>query len=72
VVVTNRYGIKTDLGRYSENILCADLEPAALLQALRDGIQLAENEPERARRFAAQSIADDWAKTLQPVIDRFA
>jgi len=72
VVVTNRYGIKTDLARYSENILCADLEPAALVQALRDGIQLAENESERARRFAAQSIADDWAKTLQPVIDRFA
>jgi hypothetical protein len=38
VVVTNRHGIKQDLDMYSRNILCAEPDPAALVEALGRGI----------------------------------
>ena len=71
VVVTNRFGAKTSLARYSENILCADLDPAAMLAALAEGLRLAEDTAERRRRFARQQLATDWAAALEPVVRRF-
>lgn len=72
VAITNRFGSKTSLERYSTNILCADLDLEAMLQAMRAGIALAEDDTERARRHAANRLATDWPQTLAPILDRFA
>jgi hypothetical protein len=71
VVVTNRFGVKQDLGAYSRNILCAEPEREAMLAALAAGLRLAEDGPERQRRFAEQRLAGDWASTLAPLVQRF-
>jgi hypothetical protein len=72
VVLTNRFGVKTDLARYSANILCADLDRDAMLQALQQALALAEDDAERRRRHAAQTLAGDWTEALAPVVRRFA
>jgi O-antigen biosynthesis protein len=72
VVVTNRFAGKSDLSAYCTNILSADLQVEAMLDALRQALQLAEDEPERQRRFAARGLATDWQTSLAPLVKHFA
>ncbi|MCP1373425.1 hypothetical protein [Dyella lutea] len=52
-VLTNKFGIKQDLGNYSPRIVCADLSTAALLDGLRTVIAMAEGA-------AVGPGDDDW------------
>jgi hypothetical protein len=52
-VLTNKFGIKQDLGNYSPRIVCADLTEKALLDGLRTVIAMAE-------RAAPGLGDDDW------------
>jgi O-antigen biosynthesis protein len=72
VVLTNRFANKTDLSHYCDNILCAELEMQAMLEGLRQALALAEDEPERARRFESRGLARDWRVSLAPVLEAFA
>ncbi len=68
VVVSNRHGPKTDLSSYCGNILLADLTVPSMLQALRDAMALALDEPERQRRWEARGLQQDWTQALDPVV----
>ena len=41
VAVTNSFGVKTDLSRYSRSIICVDSEVETLVEGLRQGIERA-------------------------------
>lgn len=69
-VLTTRHGMKTDLSRYSENILMAAAEPAAMAAGLQRLVQLAEDDDARSARRVADRICRDWRETLNPVLDR--
>jgi hypothetical protein len=68
VVVTNKFDNKQDLSNYSRNIICAELNTTASLDALRAGVALAEDKETRARNFAANGLSTDWAESFEPIL----
>lgn len=68
VVVTNSFANKQDLSGYSPNILCAELETEALLDALRTGVAIAEDGETRDRNFAANRLGTDWTSAFADVL----
>lgn len=72
VVVTNRFGPKRDLSRYSANILCVDTSVEALVAGLAEGVALATDDARRLANLRADHIARDWSRTLAPVLDHIA
>lgn len=68
VVVTNRFANKQDLSPYSMNILCAELDTEALLNALREGVALAGDAQARSRNYAANGLGADWAQAFEDVL----
>ncbi len=72
VVVTNRFGNKQSLEQYCANILSADLTVDSMLAALQQALQLAEDEPERQRRFEARRLQPDWAAALSDIVEHHA
>ena len=71
VVVTNSFGNKQDLAGYCKNILCGDLELEAMLETLKQGVQLAGNEACRTEHYRTHGLSTDWKQSLAPVLDRF-
>ncbi len=72
VVVTNRFGPKTSLERYSRNILCVEPTVPGLVDALRKAVTLAADAKTRALRASSFGMPRDWALTLAPVLNRIA
>jgi 2-polyprenyl-3-methyl-5-hydroxy-6-metoxy-1,4-benzoquinol methylase len=72
VVVTNRFGRKHDLDRYSPNILCADLDVPSLVAAIRAATVIATDSRARSANFANNSLQRDWAVSMAPALDRLA
>jgi len=70
VVVTNRYGVKTDLSSYSGNILCGDLTIDSMLDTVANGIQLALDEEERTSRFVSSKLSTDWRQSFADTLSR--
>lgn len=71
-VLTNSFGIKTDLRSYSENILTTGLALPELLDGLTRLMALAEDSDQVLRNFESDHICRDWRSTLQPVVSRLA
>jgi len=69
VVVTNRFGIKQDLSAYAQNIICSDLDSESLLEAMRAGIALAEDEVTRRRNYQANGLGKSWTEAFERVLD---
>lgn len=69
-VLTTTHGIKTDLSRYSENIIMASPEPRALAEGLARLVRLAGDDAGRAARRKTDGICRDWRETLEPTVDR--
>jgi uncharacterized protein (DUF3084 family) len=72
VVVTNRFGNKQSMTSYCDNILSSDLDLESMLTTLQQALLLAEDEPERLRRFRAHRLQPDWQTALAPVIERWS
>ncbi|WP_152048576.1 sulfotransferase family protein [Aureimonas psammosilenae] len=70
VAVTNRFGVKTDLSRYSQSIICADSEVASLVAGLEAGVRRATNSQARQRDSADNRILRDWNVSFGPVLAR--
>lgn len=68
VVVTNKFGPKLSLDRYSNNILCAESDVNALVQALKMGVELAENEAQRSTNYMMNGLGRSWTEAFEPVI----
>jgi hypothetical protein len=72
VVVTNRYGLKQDLDRYSRNILCCDLDPGSLVQGCEEGVSLAMDSVRRLKNYQESGILRDWRESFSEVLLRLA
>lgn len=72
VVVTNRFGRKDSLVNYSANILTAEPTTAGLVDGLRRGVTLVEDEATRAANYTASELGRDWQASFAPVLDRLA
>ncbi|MEZ2297623.1 hypothetical protein [Variovorax sp. RCC_210] len=68
VVVTNRFANKQDLSNYSANILCAELNTDALVDALRAGVALAQDNETRTRNLAANGLGADWVQSFEQTL----
>lgn len=69
VVVTNRFGGKQELQGYSPNLICADLDKAALVDALRQAVALVSDPELRERNYRANRLHTDWRTALDDVIN---
>lgn len=67
-VLTNRFGIKTDLKMYSDNIICKDLSEEDMMFGFQELTKLAEDPAECERRMRSDSIRRDWKETLSELI----
>lgn len=72
VVVTNRFANKQDLSHYSANLICAEPERDALVAAIREGVALATNSPERKKNFGCNGLGTDWNQSFSAVIEQLA
>lgn len=72
VAVTNRFGPKKSLQKYSENIICADLSVSDLLQGLEEGVLLAKNNSLRKRNYDSQKLNRSWEDAFQNVLSWLA
>jgi hypothetical protein len=68
VVVTNAYGVKQSLSRYSENILCTGTGIDELAAAIGDAARLATNWEARAGNYERMKLHRDWRAALKPVL----
>jgi hypothetical protein len=65
-VITNRFGRKTSLTRYSKRIICADCALDDLIRAISAGVALASDD---SLRPAKPRMETEWVTALQPVIN---
>ena len=69
IAVTNRFGVKTDLSRYSRSIICVDSDLEALVEGLRQGVERALDDDGRRQALAESGIGRDWSASFAPVLD---
>jgi hypothetical protein len=72
VAVTNRFANKQDLSAYSPNLICAELELDALVEALRQGVALAGDATQRQRNFEASGLMRDWNQSFAGLVQQVA
>ena len=72
VAVTNRYGRKTTLASYSDNIICAGTDVASLVNALAQGVSLAQDDSRRRANWDSAWLSRSWQSSLEPVIEWLA
>jgi hypothetical protein len=70
VVVTNSHGSEKSFAEWSRNIIAAPPSVAAVVAALRDGVQLSRDPEQRFANCAMDNIPREWEPELGPVIDR--
>lgn len=70
VAVTNRFGPKQSLDRYSANIVCADLSRDALVDGIATAVALAEDEPQRTLNYRNQRLSRSWQASLEPLVEQ--
>jgi hypothetical protein len=69
VAVTNKYGAKQSLESYTKNIICGELTPAGMLEALRQGLELAGNATLRGRHLDDDHLLRDWSISFAHALD---
>ena len=70
VAVTNRFARKRDLSGYSANLICADLDRDALVDALRQAVAIAMDSRVRERNYSGNGLLIDWGESLGGIIQR--
>lgn len=71
-VLTNTYGIKTDLSGYSRNILMASPNRESLHRGLVRLAELGRDDTTRAANTECDAISRDWTESLADVVARIA
>jgi hypothetical protein len=72
VAVTNRFGPKQSLDRYSANIICAEPSTAALAEAISQAVVLAGDDVQRRLNASSDGLCRNWTTSLAPVVDELA
>ena len=70
VVVTNRFANKLDLSDYSANLICADLNSDALVDALKLAVNLTQNNDLREQNFRLNGLNTNWQDAFSRIIDQ--
>lgn len=68
VVVTNARGVKTNLDKYSENIICANPSVDSLLAGLASATKLVNDHETRQANFLRSRVLRDWHPAFEPVL----
>lgn len=71
VVVTNRFANKFDLNAYSKNLICADLNLDALIEALKQAINIARDPNKREQNYSNNKLLTDWNESFEQAIQNF-
>lgn len=69
-VLSNKFGLKTGLEMYSDNIVTASLDEASLLDGMARLMALADDPVTVSKNFEADHINRDWPAALSTVVDR--
>lgn len=69
VVLTNKFGRKDDLRKYSDNIICSELRVSALLDGLQMAVARAQDDQLRLAAFRANRMPRSWPETLAESIE---
>jgi len=72
VVVTNRFGNKQSLDRYSRNILCVEPTRDALVDGIAAGVRLADDHAARSANYEASGMGRDWRASFAGALDALA
>lgn len=72
VVVTNRFANKRDLSGYSANLICADLNRDALVDALRQAVTIALDTSVREQNYSNNGLLTDWQLSFANVIQKLS
>jgi O-antigen biosynthesis protein len=68
VVLTNRFANKGDLHMYSKNIISAELKHEAMLDKMKEAVNLAKNPVLRKRNYQGSDINDSWEEAFSEVL----
>lgn len=68
IVVTNQTANKSNLLKYSENILCVGSGVESLLEGVKNGIALALDTTKRKAQYDKNNISTDWKKSFNHII----
>jgi hypothetical protein len=68
VAITNRYGHKTSLASYSNNILCVEDDVDSLVNGIAAGVVLAKDREQRGTNYQRSGLNRDWVKAFEPVL----
>ena len=75
-VLTNSRGTKSDLSRYSDNILMSSCDPTALREGLAKLAIAARNDAVRTANVKKDKICRNWnvalEQTVERIVDRFS
>lgn len=71
-VLTNKFGPKSDLRVYSDNIICANLTIPDMLDGFRKLITLAEDPSTCAANLATDQIKRDWELALVDIVEQLS
>ena len=69
IAVTNQHGIKQDLSRYSNNIICKRADVESLLQGIEEAIILSDSEHLRLENYKNNKLLKDWEKSFECVLE---
>ncbi len=72
IVVTNRFGNKQNLSRYSENLLCVEADRESLLDAMQRGVALAKDKLARENNLRGNGLGTDWRQSFAEIIERLS
>jgi hypothetical protein len=72
VAVTNRYANKRDLSGYSENLICADLNRDALVNALRQAVDIAMDSKVRNKNYRNNGLLTDWSQSFEGALEQLS
>ncbi|MBU2839940.1 hypothetical protein HF670_10250 [Acidithiobacillus thiooxidans] len=70
VVVTNKFGLKQNLSKYSQNIICSDLNLGDMLSAIDTAIKLSENKNEKNKNYHNAPLEHSWDHSFTKVLDQ--
>jgi hypothetical protein len=71
VVVTNRFGLKRDLHKYSDNIQCVDLDVESLVKGLLWAVERSHSRGERAES-GVNHLSKTWQASLTETVNFLA
>lgn len=69
-VLTNRFGVKQTLDRYSSSIICADCDVESLVAGLAQVLEMAGDRSARAAALRESGIESEWSNALAPAVAR--